>query len=221
MICFDSADLARFFEISGKRALWREIVRKGYSEAELLSDRRKMEEIVDAVKLVKDKEDVEIFSALYLFLKFYPGAKVCFLLKDSVNPTKEAIDSLEKLKSSLKENDLTDFGLMAKDGMRAFQMKRYKGKTEIGELLSFIKEKLLHYANDIGEVNLLFVLQSEGPIVGSFFHDIYEDLTKLKVKGTGHILISYNEEDKFDVINTVYPFLATTRIPHKNFATIA
>jgi hypothetical protein len=218
MICFDSADLAKFFEIPGKSKLRNAIIANGYLPEEIITDTSKIEKIISSVKLIEDKEDIEIFAALYLFLKFYPGAKICFLLKNDVDPKKEAIDSLEKLKSSLKENDLTDFGFMTTDGIRAFQLKQYKGKTLVIDLLDFIEKKLLHYANDLGEVNLLIILQSDGPITGSFFQDIHKYLMGLKIKGTGHILISYNEANKFSVINTVYPSLGTTRIPRKRFA---
>jgi len=217
MICFDSADLKQLFEAPSRKELARETAKSGYSGKEFLQDRSKIQKIVDAVKIVKDNEDVEIFVALYAFLKFYPAAKICFILKDAIDPKREIIDSIEKLKSSLKQNDLTDFGFMTKDGVRAFQLKTYRGKTASDELFGFIKEKLLHYANNIGEVNLLILLQSEGNIEGSFFQNIHESLTKLSIKGSGHILISYNEGNKFDVINSVYPTLGTTRIPHTSF----
>ncbi len=215
-IFFDSTDLKQLFEAPSREELAQATAKSGYTGIELLQDKNKMQEIADSIKLIRDKEDVEIFTALYAFLKFYPGAKIGFLLKAGFDPTKEPIDSLDKLKSSLKENDLTDFSFMRDDGVRAFQLKAYRGTTTSNGLFSFIKEKLLHYANDIGDVNLLFFLQSEGNIEGSFFQDINKNLMALKIKGGGHILIYYNEEDKFEVINTVYPTLGTTRIPREH-----
>jgi len=215
MVCFDNTDLKLLFETRGKSRLLKETIKKGYTADELLADEGKMHEIIDAVKLIEDKEDVELFMTLYILLEFYPGSKICFSLKDGVNIQKESIDSIENLKKLLKENDLNDFGLMTKDGLRNFQFKQYKKTTYTDELFSFIKEKLLHYGNDIGNTNLLIILQSGGNIQGSLFQNLHDNLKNLNVKGGGHILILYNEGNKFNVMNTVYPILATTRIPFR------
>ncbi len=214
-ICFDSFDLKQLFETEGKGRLIREIKKSGYSTEDLLIDESKIHEIVNTVKLVKDKEDVEIFIALYSLFRFYPKeSKICFLLKREVDPKKEPIDTLEKLKNSLKENDLTDFGLMTDDGLRNFQLKQYIETVSADGLFNFIKEKLLHYGNNLGDTNLLIILRAtKGDIRGSFFHDLHKKLKTLSIKGDGCILVLYNEENKFDVMNTVYPNLGTTRIP--------
>jgi len=214
-ICFDSADLEQLFAIEGRVKIAREILKRGYSTKDLLVDENKIYEITNTVKLVEDKEDTEVFAALYCLLEFYPTAKICFLLKDGIDPQKESISSLVKLKTSLKENNLTDFGLMMNDGPINFQLKQYRGTTTSSELFSFIKEKLQHYGNNLGDTNLLIVLQSKGDIRGSFFQDINSNLKTLNIKGGGHVLVLYNEENKWNVINTVYPILGTTRIPFR------
>lgn len=216
MICFDSEELKQIFAFSPKQQLAKEILKSGYSREELMSDRTKMEEIVDKVKLVNNKEDKEIFLALYSFSKFYSNkCKVCFLLNEGVDPG--SINSMDKLRSSLKEDDLTDFLLWHDAGTSPFQLKAYMGKIDAGEFFEYLKKKLLHYGNDLGETNLLINLQSEGDLAEGFFQDLHERLKTIALKGTGHILVSYNEEDKFDVINTVYPTLGTTRIPREKF----
>lgn len=175
-----------------------------------------MEEIVDKVKLVNNKEEKEIFLALYSFPKFYSNeCKICFLLNEGVDP--KEIDSIDKLRISLKEDDLTDFLLWHDAGISSFQLKAYMGKIDAGEVFEYLKKKLLHYGNDLGETNLLINLQSGGDIPEGFFQDLHERFKTITLKGTGHILISYNEEDKFDVINTVYPTLGTTRVFREKF----
>jgi hypothetical protein len=218
-VCFDPADLKQIFEAPWRKLLEEEILRRGYSSEDLLRNgKEKMIEIVNATNNLQDKEDIEIFSALYVFLKFFSEKdQVCFLLKDGVSAKVENIDSMEKLKESLKENDLTDFGLMNDDGYRAFQLKQYKGKADPKELFAFMEKKLRHYGNNMGDVNLLVVLQSQGAIEENFFEDLHANLKTLKLNGSGHILVSYNEDNKFDVLNTVYPTLGTTRIKHELF----
>jgi hypothetical protein len=214
MICFDSKELKQIFEFIPRQQLVREILKSGYSGKELMNDKTKMEEVVDKVKLVNNKEEKEIFLALYSFSKFYSNeCKICFLLNKGTNP--KNIDSLNKLRSSLKEDDLTDFLLWHDTGVSPFQLKAYMGKIDASELFEYLKKKLFHYGNDLGETNLLINLQSKGDIPKGFFQDLSKKLKTIALKGTGHILISYNEEDKFDVINTVYPTLKTTRIPRE------
>lgn len=218
MICFDNLELKHIFESPMRKWLQEEIAKKGYSTDDLLRDNKaKMHEIVASPETLKDKEDKEIFSALYIFPGFYPKeSKICFLLNDGVDP--KSIGSLDSLKISLKEKDITDFLLWHDDGFRAYQLKAYTGKTEMNEFFEFLKKKLLHYGNDLGETNLLINMQSQGDFTEDFFHDIHEKIKTLGLKGTGHVLISYNEENKFDILNTVYPHLETTRIPHENFS---
>ncbi len=217
-ICFDTTDLEKIFETPWRTWFREEIARRGYSAEELLrAGKEKLVEIVDAAPKSKSKEEIEIFSALYLFPQFYPGSMVCFPLRSEVRPIAENFDTLEKLKASLKENDLTDFGLIRNDGYRAFQMKQYKGTTNPDDLFAFISEKLRHYGNNMGDVNLLILLQSQGPIEENFFEDLADKIATLNLKQGGHILISYNENNRFDVINTIYPILGHTRINHEFF----
>lgn len=211
MICFESEDLRSLFEASGRLRLLKEVNQSGYSIDELIESPTKREEISSKFRIIQDKEDLEIFHALYLYLDFYPKAKICFVLKDSVNPA--TINSLTTLKASIKESSLADFVIMTDEGTRAFQLKAYTGRVELGDFFEFIKNKLAHYGNDIGDVNLLVPLRSTGVIQDSFFQNIHERLKALGIRGTGHILISYNEEGKFSVINTVHPVLATTSLP--------
>ncbi len=139
-------------------------------------------------------------------------------MKDGFNPEKQTIDSLDELKKNIKENHYVDVCLLDKDGLRAFQLKSYRNNCNIIDFMSFLNRKLEHYAFDLGATNLFITLQSSGEIEENFFHNIFEQLKKKKIKGTGEILITYNENNKFDVLNTVYPRLGTTRIPYKRLS---
>lgn len=218
MICFDQEELKDIFEAPSRKQLTEEIQKNNFKPVDFLIDKQKVQKIMSSIKIINDKEDVEIFSALYMFLKFYSKtSKICFVLKDGINPQKDDISNLKKLKESLKENDLTDFGLMSSDGFRSFQLKAYRDKLTSDECFNFLKKKLKHYANDMGDTNFLITLQSGGEIPENFFEDIHNNLKSLNLKGGGHILISYNENNKFDVINTVYPTIGNTRIPFEKF----
>lgn len=215
ILCFDENDLKQLFELPTRARLAKEVINSGISPEALLADIDKMRAIVNKVKVVNTKEDVEIFSALYIYLRFYStGSKVCFKLLDSADPDKDPVRSLKKLKSVIKENDLTDFLIMSDDGCRAFQLKAFTGDTDLQSLYSLIENKLKHYGYMLGDVNLLITMQSKGDIPENFFQELHERLKDLPIKGTGHVLILYNENNTYDVMNTVYPTLGTTRIEH-------
>lgn len=216
-VCFAEDSLKKLFEEIPRKTFFEKILSSKYSPSELLADKNKLCEITDSFKMLNDKEDVEIFMSLYVLLNFYPKSKICFKLKPNIDIHKIQINSLEILKKSLNENDITDFGLWDGSGYRAFQMKTYKEKTNSDELFNFLKIKLLHYGNDLGDTNLLVILQGVGNIEGPFFQDVHKKLKELGLKGGGHILIYYNEENKFRVINTLYPDLGTTRLPYVKF----
>lgn len=215
-LCFDEDDLKQLFGAPIRAKLAEEVINSGMAPEALLADKDKMQAIVDSVQAVNTKEDIEIFSALYMYLRFYDeGSKVCFKLSDSVDPAKDPIDSLKKLKGVIKENDLTDFLIMSDDGCRAFQLKAFMGETNLDNLYSLIENKLKHYGYTLDDVNLLITMQSKGDIPEDFFQDLHARLKELPIKGEGHVLVSYNENNTHDVINTVYPKLGTTRIDHR------
>ena len=219
IICFDKDELKKLFETPSRKILEEEIRKSGYSSEELMKDKTRMKEVVDRIKLLNDKEDIEIFAALFIYWKFYPkDPKICFLLKTGIDPRKNAMDTLEKLKDSIKENDITDFLFVNTVGeCISIQLKAYRGNNEVKEFSKYLEDKLMGYGNDLGDTNLLIFMQSRGTIPENFFHDISDYVKAIKLKGTCHVLISYNENNQFDVINTIYPILGTTRIKHEHY----
>ena len=221
MVCYDVNHLKEMFEVPSRDIIMREILGEGPFDIGDLRDKAKMDEIAKRHKIVVDKEDTEIFSAAYVFLKFFPkDSQLCYYLDNKVNVKVNPLNTIANLKSSIKENDINDFFILSPDGLRAFQIKAYTGESGVEFLFIFIKEKLLHYGNDLGKTNLLIRLQSKGEISGNYFHDLHSSLKTINLKGEGEISILYNEENKFMVLNTVYPILATKRIPHVPFSTV-
>lgn len=189
----------------------------GYSLEELKANKERMLEIVDSVQgeMIKNKEEIEIFVALFGHLGMYsPESKVCFILKDVVDPRKMPIRTLNELKASIKEGSITDFGIMSDDGLRQFQLKQYKEGLNTDDLFAFIEKKLNHYGKDLGSTNLLILLQTEGGDIGEIdFEELNRRVIGIGIKSDVEVLVSYNEENKFDVINVVYPTLGTSRKP--------
>jgi len=215
MICFDEISLKALFETPHKKQIIAKILESKYSLDELLKDKHKAIEIAASVPMIGGKESIEIFTVLYSLLDFYANARICFPLKETVDNNNLQINTLEKLISSIKENGLTDISLMSKDGLRDFQIKSYRGEISSKTLTTFIKSKLLHYGNDLGEVNFLITLKTGGDIPDNFFEELHQEIKEIKIKGTGHILISYNEENQFNVLVTAHPILGHTKVQHK------
>lgn len=223
LVCFDVQDIRCILEAPSREQLLKRI----FKETSLLDgnypyflrDEKKMREIADEYLLVNDKDDVEIFTAAYMMLSFFPkDSKVCFYMKDGFNPSKQSIASLKSLKENIKENHHTDVCLLGKDGLRAFQLKSYKGNCTLDDFMCFLEKKLKHYAMDLGSTNLFITLGAPGEIEDNFFHNVHDRLKKLKIKGNGEIMITYNENNQFDVLNTVYPVLGTHRVPYKRMS---
>ncbi len=213
IICMSKNELKDLFEIAGKRFLLEQISKQGYTLDDFRDDRAKMLEFIKSIELVQNKEDHEIFSVLYVFSDFYDkDSEICFELKSSVSLDVE-INSLAELKGVCEEGTLNDFIIIASDGPRTFQLKRYRNILQTDELFKFLQEKLLHYGNTLGKTNLLVMLESKnGDLSGVDFYKINEMLLGLDLRNTdSEILISYNEEDKFLVINRVYPTLARSQ----------
>lgn len=216
MVGFDFKELANLFIIDKKKIIKEKILEKGDSFDGLKNDTsRKMEEIVGlAHKTMQNKEDTEIYIALFIISQFYKNSEILFSLKNDIDPRKKHINSLGELKNILKENGLTDFAFMSEDGLRQFQLKQYKEELNTEKVFNFIKKKLLHYSNDMGDINLLLILQKrESYIDGIDFYELNKSINRLKLKSSASIMLYYNEENKFSVINTVYPEVSTTRIP--------
>ena len=163
----------------------------------------------------KRKEEVEIFSAIYLFSGFYDSdVHVCFYMHDSFNPQKDPVNSLHDLIRQTKENSQADFLLLDSHGFRQFQLKRYVGPFETEALAKYIEEKLAHYGGAMDSVNLLFLIQSKGGDFANMdLQVLHERLLAMGLTFKGEILLSFNLQDEFNVISRLFPTLASRKIP--------
>ena len=217
MVCFDAKELEVIYEATMKELLNKEIfkaVLSGHSYDDIKQNKEMKSKIADSVITVglKDKSNIEFFIALDTCFSVYQGndRKICFVLKDSIPPeTKPA--NLEKLKKIIKEDTLTDFAIWSEGNLRQFQLKQYKGELKTEAFFDFIKIKLKSYGNNLGNVNLLLILQGSGDNIFGVneinFKELHRQIGELKLNFSGEILVTYNEQNKFNIINQVYPAL--------------
>jgi len=223
IICFQKSELSKLFEVTKKIELLQEMKERNISFDDLRNDYLKMEKLAGIVgeRGAQNRDEHEVFAGLFIFLNFYEaGSEVCFDLREEFNLRKDKIATLKDLNKFRKNDSDSDFIIKSKDGLRKFQLKRYKGDLNTQEIFNFIEEKVCHYGNNLGDTNLLIVLQSQPYDVSYIdFHELHYKLKSLNLKFQGQILISYNESDKEMVINQVYPHLTTTRIPAQHPST--
>lgn len=217
MICLDAEELKKLYGDETRNEIVVAIGKSGYTTYELNGDVDKMQEIVDAIKekTLGDNTATEIFAALYLFLGFYEKeSKLCFVLKKDFNPTKTPIKSFTDLKEAIRQDQEIDFGSLSGKDLRQFQLKRYRGNANTEEIFAFLKEKLGHYGNNLGDTNLLVVLQSPSQNLDQVdFDKLSRELKALNLTYTGEILIAFNAENKFNIIQRIYPERGTAKIP--------
>ena len=226
MACFDLLEFKQLYKNDNIKNMRIAMAKFGFNYLDLHNDKEKRNEIVNyIINERSNKEDIEIFIALTSGIAFFGNnSKICFVLKNNFNVKKDHIKSINDLKMVIKEDTLVDFAIW-NNGLRQFQLKQYRLELKTNQLFKFIEKVLGKYGNNLGDVNLLIQLQ--GSNGGKFclgekikivdndidYHEINLRLKKLKLNFKGHILIKYNEINKFSVLNQVYPRLRTTRKP--------
>lgn len=215
ILCFSKEELSKLFGSAKKAELIEEIENQNLFINNLRGNPQKMHKIAKIIsdKTSQHRDDHEIFAVLFVFFNFYGSdSEICFKLKNEFNVDKDKISSLNDLNKY--RSDPPDFIIKSKDGFREFEMKRYRDKLNTKSIFEFIKRKIEHYCNNLGDMNLLLVLQSEAYDVSNIdFNKLYENIKSLNFRFKGQILIFYNENNKDGIINQVYPDLTTTRIP--------
>jgi hypothetical protein len=215
LICFPKEELSRILEIQGKKDISIEMQKQGITFDDLRKNPEKMKNIATALskKNSNDRDYHEIFSSVFVLRDFYPnGSEICFELKNNFDPKRDIVNSLDDL-NKLREGTFTDFVFKSENDLREFQLKRYRGKLNTEDIFKTISEVIKHYANNLGDTNLLLLLQSpDSTLNTNVFHELHEKLKGLKLTFIGMILIMYNENMKFSVINQIYPALTTSRI---------
>jgi len=218
--CFNKVELEFFYQKTLLLEILKEMRKRNVSFDDLKNDIQKMLDISDVAskRTSKNKEEHEIFSAFYIFLNFYKkDSQVCFELKNNFD-TKKSINGLTDLRKAAEESTLNDFIIKSRSELRLFQLKRYRDEVNAEKVIRFIKKVLAHYGNNLGETNLLVMLESPkwySVIKDGFFEKINIELNNLNLKSESQILIAYNEDNKYSVIIQVYPKLTRSQIPLK------
>lgn len=217
MIRLSKPELGELIRFAGYREITNALSQRGWSINDIRDDPAKMKAVSDAIakRAVTDRDEHEIFGALFVFADFYsPDSGICFELKPGFNNTRDTISSLDDLKKFREGDSDVDFAIMTGDQLRIFQLKRYRGELNTEVLLDFIKTKLRHYGNNLGDTNLLIITQSDIPdISGVDFTVMHQELTSMGLTFPGAILVSYNAMNRNMIINQVYPNLTTSHIP--------
>ncbi len=210
MICFKVNEIIRLFKATKQKEISEICETKNINQSEIINNKQKMELIVDEIveKSKRKKEDIEIFIAIDDCLTWYSDVdkKVCFVLKSGTQANKLNIKDLADLKKVVEESTLTDFAIWS-NGLRKFQLKQYKEKLETDYFFEKIKKTLDKYGNDLGQTNLLFVMQSDDKKAKMKinFNKLNKKLLGLKIKNIGEILVQYNQNNNFIVIHQIYP----------------
>jgi hypothetical protein len=226
MICFDAEEMKALFESTMKTILQKELdsapVLNEFIHGGVKQIKTVMNKITDSVVVreTKDKSYIEFFIAIDTCFSLYKGEdrKICFVLKDSL-PPKNIPKNLEELKSIIKEDTLTDFAIWS-DVFGQFQLKQYRGELKTESLFNFIKIKSC--GTDWSSTILLIILQGNGRnFLEIDFEEVHKKLLELKFSLPTEILVVYNEQNNFNVINQIYPDLKSMRkkisLPSENW----
>jgi hypothetical protein len=220
IVCFTPLELKELYKNDKREKLNKTLAEKGIRSIDLVGDNAKQVEVVDAAikKDLKNKEQIEIFSALNSCIVFYDqDSEIGFPLKDSYSVEKSPIQSMESLKAATKEGSFIDFAIVSGNLINQFQYKLYKGILETEEFLDFIEKVLKKYGNKLEKVNLLIMLQgvesTEVQKINIDFNKVRDALNSKKIDFGVSILVRFNERNKFNYLVEVYPGKYAVKTP--------
>lgn len=219
IICFHKSELSELFSDTRKTEILEEMLEQKISFDDLRKDYSKAGDVVDgALRKTRpnDRDEHEIFASLFIFPDFFEDeSEICFEVSSHFDPIKNKIGTLKDL-NRLREGSRSDFIIKSNDGFREFQLKRYRGDLSVGALFEFIKSNVQHYANDLGEMNLLILFQPK-PFSASDinFYELSAAVKSLNFKFAGEILITFNQGNRELFIIRLYPEFGATKKPIK------
>ncbi len=182
---------------------------RGLTLTDLRNNPTLLESIADDLgkRNAASRDNHEIFTALFTVVDFFPeGSLVGFPMKQSFSPEKNTIMNIDDLLASKEINSLNDFLIHTKDEIYSFQLKRYRGKPDTQELLVFLRETISGYYGQLGDTNLLVILQPESNDLAAIdFDSLHTGLRGTKDLGNGTVLITYNANGERNVIQQVHP----------------
>lgn len=165
----------------------------------------------------KSTDFKEVFEAWSLpeYYREESGVGVCFELKQGVD--KNSIKSLQDLIGNLEKHTDVDCAIRTDKGLRLFQLKDFHKMEKLDPttqgLIDFIEKSLAKYGGKATK-NLLVTLQKADKTDGKEpdFHRVH-DYFKDKDLGENEVLVQYNDNNSEMCIISVYPKLASKRIP--------
>lgn len=213
-ILFSKKELVDLFKYHGVLEMKKRLVEHKLQPRDIFLNPEKIDDVISASskKISQDRDLHEIFASVFIFHNFFEkDTEICFELNNKFDKKRDHINSFDDL-NKYREGTFSDFGLRFQGGIRLFQLKRYREELSAEKLSDFIKKVVAHYGNDLGIVNLLIILQSpDKQLSNEIFYEINEKIKIFNWSFKATILISYNEDSKFSVINQVYPIVTTTR----------
>lgn len=156
-----------------------------------------------------DSHDYEFFtSILDLYEQFGKNCNFCFNLKNSFDPVKSKVQTLDDL--SFYREDPPDVIVLYKSNYFEFELKRYRGNLTFESLYDFVMKKIItHYS---GKSNYLIILQPEpnSGISYDVFKKLHENIRKEK-RLPGIIGFSLNNDNKEMILVRVFPKLEVSK----------
>jgi hypothetical protein len=215
--CFTQPELRALHKAASIQELNSEMERRGVTIEDIMHDRAQMQEIANVAgdRGAANRDEHEIFAALFIFAQFYgTGSHICFELQNIFNANQDRISSLADLIRFRKIDTESDFMIRTGNDFRDFQLKRYRGVLDLDAIFDFIVEVVRHYGNNLGDTNLLIVLQSpDYTRMDIDFHELHNRITAVGFLFLGHVLISYNNNNTTQEIIQVHPELGRTNLP--------
>lgn len=152
-----------------------------------------------------NSKEYEYYTALLdLYHAFEKSCDFGFRLKRNFDPKQHTINTIEDLEKF--RDEAPDVIVKYKNSDYPFELKRYRGKVDFGDIYAFIKNKIIdHYS---GKQNFLIVLQpAAGSVIDiSIFKRIHEQL-KGEENQPGYIGLSFNYGNKEIITIRVLPKL--------------
>lgn len=216
IICFSKEELMDMFKVFKLKELSKEMDVRGISSEDLKNSPVQMEEITDIIgkRGAENRDEHEIFAGLFVFLKFFDSdSDICFEVC-GFNPDKNKSLTFEDLLKLRERVETSDFLIRSHDGVRKFELKRYREALNTGALFAFISKKIMHYGNNLGDTNLLGILQAKDYSISEIdFDELYQKIASLHFKFKGQILISFNNINMDQVMICVHPKFESMKIP--------
>lgn len=163
VVFFPIAELAALHSQLKLQNLKAALIEKGLTVLDMIFQTPQFNALMHELvaKMSGDRDEHELFVALYGLVAFMGDEiEIGFELKSSFIPNKNTINTVEELNNFRRTDTDIDFLIRRTDGVREFQLKRFKKSLTTSNLLVELEKIIKHYGNKLGDVNLLVIMQS-------------------------------------------------------------